>query len=57
MFLRQKLKLSSESVAELFLCRYNYEEILQKSLECGESHRIFAMSIVSLQCQKDSINN
>ena len=43
-FLRQKLKLSSESVAELFLCRYNYEEILQKSLECGESHRIFAMS-------------
>jgi hypothetical protein len=44
MFLRQKLKLSSESVAELFLCRYNYEEILQKSLECGESHRIFAMS-------------
>ena len=42
--LRQIQSTTSESVAELFLCRYNYEEILQKSLECGESHRIFAMS-------------
>ena len=47
MFLRQKLKLCSESVAEMFLCRYNCEEISEKSLECGESHRIFAMSKVN----------
>ena len=47
MFLRQKLKLCSESVAEMFLCRYNCEENLLKSLECVESRRTFAVSKVN----------
>jgi hypothetical protein len=47
LFLRQKLKLYSESVAELFLCRYNCEGNLQKSLEHGESRRTFAVSKVN----------
>ena len=47
MFLRQKLKLCSESVAEMFLCRYNCEEISEKSLEHGESRRTFAVSKVN----------
>ena len=47
MFLRQKLKLCSESVAEMFLCRYNCKEISEKSLECVESRRTFAVSKVN----------
>ena len=47
MFLRQKLKLYSESVAELFSCRYNCEGNLQKSLERDESRRTFAVSKVN----------